>query len=127
MREVAPAPRKIFLFASLHYWIEHATLLGLALAAQGHKPVLGFICLTETGKNRSTGSTCAGRMLTRSRVLSQVEPLMEVVPFLSQRISYKRLPDEVMEAVRMVTLFDTQYTLQVEEADEKSEIYQHAL
>ena len=48
---------------------------------------------------------------------------MEIVPFLNQRVSYKRLPDEVMEAVKLVTLFDTQYTLQVEEADENSEIY----
>ena len=48
---------------------------------------------------------------------------MEIVPFLNQRISYKRLPDDVMEAVQLVTMFDTQYTLQVEEADENSEIY----
>ncbi|MFO7709696.1 MAG: hypothetical protein R6V84_16130, partial [Desulfobacterales bacterium] len=27
--------KKIFIFASLHYWIEHAALLGIALAAQG--------------------------------------------------------------------------------------------
>ena len=43
MRETAANPRKIFLFASLHYWIEHTTLLGLALAAQGHKPILGYL------------------------------------------------------------------------------------
>src|SRR5512138_133507 len=29
--------RKVFIFATLHYWIEHTALLGLALAAQGHK------------------------------------------------------------------------------------------
>ena len=122
LREVAPAPRKVFLFASLHYWIEHTTLLGLALAAQGHKPVLGFLPYGDWQKPVNRFDLRRQNQYA-SRVLSPVEPLMEVVPFLSQRVSYKRLPDEIMEAVRLVTLFDTQYALQVEEADEKSEMY----
>ena len=35
--------KKIFLFATLHYWIEHVTLLGLTLAAQGHDVTVGFM------------------------------------------------------------------------------------
>ena len=37
---------------------------------------------------------------------------------------YKPLPEDVMTAVQQVSLFDTQYTLQVEDVDLTSEIYQ---
>src|SRR5512142_2481787 len=39
----ASAGRKVFIFATLHYWIEHTALLGIALAAQGHKVTLGYL------------------------------------------------------------------------------------
>lgn len=125
LREIVPPgvkSRRIFMFASLHYWIEHTTLLGLAFAIQGHKPVLGYMPYGDWQKpiNRFD---LRRQSLYAQRVLAQAEPLMENIPFLSQRVTYKRLPDELMEAVRLVTTYDTQYTLQVEEADEKSEIY----
>ncbi len=123
LRKPAENPRRIFLFASLHYWIEHAALLGLSLAAQGHKPVLGFIPYGDWQKETNRFDLRRQNVYAQ-RILSQASPLMENVPFLSQRVSYKRLPDDVMEAVRLVTMYDTQYTLQVEEADEKSETYQ---
>jgi hypothetical protein len=47
LREGAQSGRKIFLFASLHYWIEHISVLGLALAAQGHKITLGYLPYAE--------------------------------------------------------------------------------
>jgi hypothetical protein len=122
LREPAQKSRRIFLFASLHYWIEHTALLGLAFAAQGHKPILGYLPYGDWQKPINRFDLRRQNVYAR-RVLGQAEPLMEIVSFLNQRISYKRLPDEVMEAVRLVTMFDTQYTLQVEEADEKSEIY----
>jgi len=115
-------PRKVFLFASLHYWIEHAALLGLAFAAQGHSPILGYLPYGDWQKPINRFDLRRQNVYAQ-KVLTQAEPLMEIVPFLNQRLSYKRLPDEVMETVRLVTLFDTQYILQVEDADEKSEIY----
>jgi hypothetical protein len=122
LREPVLKPKRIFLFASLHYWIEHTALVGLALAAQGHKPVLGYVPYGDWQKPINRFDLRRQNVYAQ-KVLSQAEPLMEIVPFLNQRISYKRLPDDVMEAVRRVTMYDTQYTLQVEEADEKSEIY----
>ncbi|MCJ7661258.1 MAG: hypothetical protein MUO67_19080, partial [Anaerolineales bacterium] len=35
-----PNGKRILIFASLHYWIEHATLVGLALAGLGHEVTL---------------------------------------------------------------------------------------
>ncbi|MGW8250507.1 MAG: hypothetical protein ACWGO1_07675, partial [Anaerolineales bacterium] len=31
-----PSGKKVLLFATLRYWIEHAVLLGLAMGGQGH-------------------------------------------------------------------------------------------
>ena len=123
LREPAKNPRRIFLFASLHYWIEHTALLGISLAAQGHKPVLGFVPYGDWQKTTNRFDLRRQNAYAR-RVLSQASPLMENVPFLSQRAPYKRLPDDVMEAVRLISTYDTQYTLQVEETDENSETYQ---
>src|SRR5512135_3020039 len=41
----APVPmtRRILIFATLRYWIEHATLLGLALAGMGHRVSLAYL------------------------------------------------------------------------------------
>ena len=47
LRKQAPVGKKVFLFATLHYWIEHATLLGVSLAAQGHKVTLGYLPYAE--------------------------------------------------------------------------------
>ena len=123
LRATAQNPQRIFLFASLHYWIEHTALLGISLAAQGHKPVLGYIPYGDWQKVTNRFDLRRQNAYAQ-RVLSLASPLMENVPFLSQRVSFKRLPDDVMEAVRQITAYDTQYMLQVEEADEKSEIYQ---
>jgi len=46
-----------------------------------------------------------------------------IVSFLSARAPYVPLPPDLVEAVKEVTLYDTQYTLQVEEVDTECEIY----
>src|SRR5512142_3262655 len=47
LRKDAPAGRKVFIFATLQYWIEQSALLGIALAAQGHKVTLGYLPYAE--------------------------------------------------------------------------------
>src|SRR5512143_4041759 len=47
LRQSKPTGRKIFLFSSLHYWIEHVSVLGVAMAAQGHKVSLGYLPYAE--------------------------------------------------------------------------------
>ena len=57
------------------------------------------------------------------KILEQASDVMENVPLLNIKPSYKPLPTEIMNAVKQVTKYDTQYTLQVEEIDENSSIY----
>jgi hypothetical protein len=123
LRKTAGPGKKVFIFATLHYWIEHTTLLGMSLAAQGHNVTLGYLPYAEWREKINRFDLRRQNVYTR-RVLEQARPLIEPVSFLPARPSMVRLPEAVMEAVRLVTSYDAQYTLQVEDVDPASEIYQ---
>jgi hypothetical protein len=123
IRETYPQGKKIFLFASLHYWIEHTALLGMALAAQGNKVTLGFLPYAEWQTPINRFDLRRQNAYAR-KVLSGAAPLMDAISFLNIRLPYTPLPEEIRAAVQQVTSYDTQYTLQVEEFDTGSEIYQ---
>lgn len=122
LRKNAPEGRKVFIFATLHYWIEHSALLGVALAAQGHKVTLGYLPYAEW-QSPINRFDLRRQNAYASKVLEQASPLMETVSFLTARSLFTRVPEEVMEAVRNVTLYDTQYTLQIEDVDPNNEVY----
>ena len=123
LRQHARPGRNIFIFATLHYWIEHAAVLALSLAAQGHKVTLAYLPYAEwqTPMNKFD---VRRQNAYASRILGQASPLIEPVSLLGLRPSMKPLPDAVMDAVRKVTVYDAQYTLQVEDVEPTSSIYQ---
>jgi hypothetical protein len=122
LRQQAQPGRNIFIFATLHYWIEHAALLSLTLAAQGHHVTLGFLPYAEWQSPINRFDLRRQNVYAR-KVLEQMEPLVNVVPFLNIKQSYKPLPDAVEADVQQVSVYDTQYTLQVEEVNPESDIY----
>jgi hypothetical protein len=121
-----PKPRKILVFVTLRYWIEHGSLMALALAGLGHSVTLLFLPYTRW-------DTTPGRFDTRrlnayaNKVLSQAYPLvrpislLDITPSSSQKDNHLALPTEIVAAVEQVSLRDTQYTLQVEEVDRNSD------
>jgi hypothetical protein len=122
LRADAKPGKKVFVFATLHYWIEHASLLGIALASQGHYVSLGYLPYAEWQSPINLFDLRRQNIYAR-KVLEAAEPLLEVVPFVTTRAPYKRLPPEVIEEINKVTAYDAQYTLQVEEVDPNSKIY----
>lgn len=119
----APAGKKVFIFATLHYWIEHSALMGASLAAQGHKVTFGFLPYSDWQKPINRFDLRRQNVYAK-RVLKDLDPLMESISFLDlARIPFTPLPQEMMDAVHQVTNYDAQYTLQVEEIDPKSDIY----
>jgi hypothetical protein len=118
----AQPAKNIFIFATLHYWIEHAALLSLTMAAQGHKVTLGFLPYAEWQSPINRFDLRRQNVYAR-KVLEQMEPLVDVVSFLSVKQSYKPLPDAVTAAVEQVSVYDTQYTLQVEDVNPESDVY----
>ncbi len=119
----APEGKRVFIFTSLHYWIEHAALMGMALAAQGHKVTFAYLPYAEwqTPINKFD---LRRQDIYASRILKQLEPVMKVVSLMKVNGIEVSLPQAVQNAITQVTEYDTQYTLQVEEVDPKNETYQ---
>lgn len=122
LRETARPGKKIFIFATLHYWIEHAAVLGLALAAEGHQVALGFLPYCDWQADISRFDLRRQNVYAK-KVLAGASPLIETVSFLNGRLSYTSLPQEVTKIVEEVSSYDTQYTLQVEDVDVQSDVY----
>ena len=122
----APAAKpgkKIFIFASLHYWIDFSTFLGLALAGKGHDVTLSFLPYATWNQPIQKFDLRKQNLYTRD-VLSAVHPLMQVQSLLDVRPFSRELPEDLRQAVEDVSIFDTQYTLQVEDITREEPIYQ---
>ncbi len=122
LKQNAPAGKKIFIFATLHYWIEHAALTGISLAAQGHNVTLGYLAYSDWQKP-ITRFDLRRQDLYARKVLSLAEPVMKSISFVSGKIPFAPVSDEIAKLVQQVSEFDTQYSLQVEEVDHKNEVY----
>lgn len=121
-QESVPGAKKVFIFASLHYWIEHATLTALALAAQGHRVTLGFYPYHDW-QNPINRFDLRRQNLYTKEVLEKTEPELQIQSFLDLHAGYKVIPDELQKRVETVSLYDSMYTLQVENVDTSSDIY----
>jgi hypothetical protein len=119
----APEGKRIFIFTSLHYWIEHAVLMGLSLAAQGHIVTFAYLPYAEwqTPINKFD---LRRQDIYAARILKQLEPTLRVVSLMKVNGIEISLPQAVQNEIVKVTEYDTQYTLQVEEIDTNNETYQ---
>jgi len=121
--EEAPRGKRVFIFASLHYWIEYSTFLALALAGKGHQVTLSYLPYGSWDKPIEKFDL-RGQNLYARQVLSQAASVIKIQPLLDIRPLSKSLPAELEAAVEEVSTFDTQYTLQVEDIDTEDPLYQ---
>ena len=120
--KTAPVGKKVFIFGTLHYWIEHTSMIGLALAGQGHRVTYGFLPFSEWQKPVNRFDLRRQNVYAR-KVLEQAAPLLQPVSLLDIKPRNHILPRELTLAVDQVSSYDTQYTLQSEEIDTKSPVY----
>ncbi|HJW89436.1 MAG TPA: hypothetical protein VJ436_02220 [Anaerolineales bacterium] len=118
----APAGKRVLLFATLPYWISHATLLGLALAGLGHQVSLGYLPYGKWQKAVKPFDLRRHNLYARN-LLRQAAPQLGASSFLDVKPAQGRLPGELEQSIAEVSLRDTQYTLQVEEVSLESELY----
>ncbi len=118
--------KKVFVFAALHYWIEQATITALGLAADNHDVTLGFYPYFDWFTD-STKFDLRRQNIYAQKVLEPANSVMNVVSFINYRAPYTPLPKALQEAVNTVTIFDTQYTLQIEDVDTSWPTYQFRL
>ena len=114
--------KKIFIFATLHYWIEHAAVTGLVLSGMRHEVTLGYLPYHDW-QNPISKFDLRRQNLYAKQVLKAAEPVLPSISFLDIHAGYKVLPDELQEKIQEVTRYDTMYTLQVEDVDENSDVY----
>jgi len=115
--------KKVFVFAAMHYWIEHATVTAIGLAADNNDVTLGYYPYADWHKDQDKFDVRRQNLYTQ-KVMQAASPLIKTVSFLSNRAIYTVLPKTVQDAVNEVTVFDTQYTLQIEEVDTAWPTYQ---
>ncbi len=114
--------KKVFIFGTLRYWIEHATLLGMALAGFGHNITLSYLPYARW-QEPIDPFNLRRQNLYAEGVLRKAEPLLNIVSLLTPKTKIRKLPSEIIQAVDMVALRDTQYTLQIEEVDPASDLF----
>lgn len=112
---------KALVYATLHYWINHAALLSLALVGQGHETTLAYSPYANW-KKAITKFDLRQRDAYARKVLKPAEELISIKSFLAP--ADRPLPSSLADAIESVSIMDAQYTLQVEEVDKGSNLFQ---
>jgi hypothetical protein len=115
-------PKKVFIFATLHYWIEQVTITALGLAGYGNDVTLGYYPYADWFTDQSKFDL-RRQNLYAQKVLEISEPFIKPISFMTYRAPYIPLPEALQKAVEEVTVFDTQYTLQIEDIDREWPTY----
>ncbi len=123
LQENSPAAGKgVLLFTTLRYWIEHATLMSVALAGQGHQVTLAYLPYANWHAPINRFDLRRNNAYARS-ILLPAERLLNTVSFIDNRAPDKALPSSIKAAIEQVSVRDVQYTQQIEEVDQNSELY----
>jgi hypothetical protein len=116
-----PRGKDVFIFASLHFWIQHVAVTGLALAGLGHRVTLAYLPYGDWRTPLDRFDLRRQDLYART-VLQKASPLLEPLPLLQVRPAHN-LPEELEQAVEQVCVYDTQYTLQKEDVTRQEPIY----
>ncbi len=114
--------KRILLFATLRYWIENATLLGMAIAGMGNEVTLAYLPYANWSKPLNHFDLRRQNAYSQ-KVFAQAAPLLKAVSWLDYKAPSNQLPEEIKAAIAEVSLRDVQYTLQIEDVDLSSELY----
>ncbi len=114
--------KKVFVFATLHYWINHAALISSALAGMGYDVSLGYLPYHDW-QNPVNRFDLRRQNLYAQSILKKLNPYVKTFSFLNVYAGYKTLPADLAQHAEQISRFDSQYTLQVETVDTDEPIY----
>jgi hypothetical protein len=117
-----PSGKRVMIFATLHYWIEHAALMGLALAGLGHEVTLTYLPYGKWQKPISKFDL-RRQNLYANKVLNSAAPAINSISLLNIKDVPNELPARLEPVIKELSLRDTQYTLQVEDVDFDNDLY----
>jgi len=117
----APKRKKLLLFATLHYWVEQAAIVGLALRGFGHDVTVAYLPYGDWRKEVNSFDLRRQDLYTQ-RVLRPLTGLVHTASMLETQPA-PTLPSNLVDDIHLVSTYDTQYTLQIEDVDENSELF----
>ena len=117
----APLGKRIILFASLHYWVEQAAIIGLALRGLGHNVTVAYLPYADWRKPINAFDLRRQDLYTR-RVLAPLTGLVKTISLLRVAPSAE-LPAALEEAIETVCAYDAMYTNQDENVNRETEVY----
>ena len=112
--------KKVLIFAALHYWISHITLMGTTLSGLGHDVVLMYLPYARWEEPINRFDLRRQDLYTH-RVLRNANPILQSVSLLEVKGQKEPLPEQIIQAVEEISLRDTQYTSQLEMVDRNSD------
>ena len=116
--------KKVLVFGMIHYWIEHTTLLALALAGMGHEVTLAFMPYSHWRKPENRFDLRRQDMYIRE-TLRPAEKLIKVVSLFGEKEkrSGGDSKQSLISNLESRAFRDTQYSLLTEEVEVGSELY----
>ncbi len=117
----APRGKKLLLFATLHYWIEQAVIVGLALRGVGHDVSIAYLPYANFDSDINSFDLRRQDLYTR-RALQPLNDVIRTTSLLDIR-PVEEVPASLASAVENSAAFDTMYRLQVEDFDPDSALY----
>jgi hypothetical protein len=109
--------RRILIFATLRYWLEHASLLGVTLAGLGHQVTLAYLPYANWRRPYQLFDIRRQNAYART-VLQMAHPTIQTVSLLDIKPASGRVFSAgLFHALQQVSIRDTQYTLQIEDVD----------
>jgi len=121
-RKRAKPGKKVFLFSSLHIWLQHAALMGMGLAADGHDVSMGYLPYCDWYNNINRFDL-RRQNLYAQRVFKKAIPFIKPISFLNIHAGYKSIPKDLEQQIVQVSQYDAQYTQQVESVDLRNPLY----
>jgi len=119
--EKAKPGKKLLLFATLHYWIEQAAIVGLALRGLGHEVTIAYLPYHDWRKDINKFDLRRQDLYTR-RVLTPLNGLVHYASLLDVKPA-PALPANLRSDISLVSVYDSQYTDQIEDVDKNSAVY----
>src|SRR5258706_5343769 len=119
--EKAKPGKKLLLFATLHYWIEQAAITGLALRGLGHDVTIAYLPYHDWRKDINKFDLRRQDLYTR-RVLAPLNEFVHYASLLDLKPA-PGLPATLSDDISLVSVYDSQYTDQIEDVDKNSAIY----
>jgi len=113
--------KKILIFTMLKYWVEHSTILSLAMYAFGHDVTLSYLPYAKWQVPINRFDLRRQSLYLRD-VLQQIEPFVKTTNFLESS-KLKSLPDELKVQMDAAAYRDTQYSLLREDVNRDSDVY----